>query len=223
MSQAQHIFVVDDEAANRDLLRDLLGGLGFETTATGEAAVALAACADGVTEAVLLDLRMPGQDGFALAPRLRAAGRRPLAIVAMSASVYPVDREQAIGAGCDEFVPKPIRETELFAVLGRLLGLEWTHADGAAPTRDSQTPFDLLPLPELAALDELLALAECGDVLKLTEILKSLRVADPKLAPFVSRIDALAASYQMRALSDALKKARKVAAGAGERRPYMHP
>lgn len=207
----RRVLVVDDEPANRDVLSDMLTGVGFDVVTAGGAESALAATAAERFDLILLDLRLPGIDGLTLAPRLREAAGGPIAIVALSASVYPVDRDRAIASGCDEFVAKPVHEQELWAAIGRLLRLEWVLSEGRGARRDSATPFELVPLPAVPALDELIALADCGDVLKLTEVLAAMRAADPLLTPFVDRIESLASSYQMRALSEALQQARSLA------------
>jgi hypothetical protein len=152
---------------------------------------------------------MPGIDGLALIPRLRAAAHPPECIVALSASVFPIDRTQAVAAGADEFLPKPIHEPTLFAALERLLNLEWSHAAGASPApRGSNTPWEQLPLPSGPVLTELLAFIDSGDVLGLEEKLRALRASDPASALFLDRLAGLAANYQMATLSEVVRNAR---------------
>ena len=205
----RRVLVVDDEANNRELLRDLLGGLGFGVVEADGGVQALAACEHESFDLALVDLRMPAIDGLTLIPRLAAAAHPPQRVVALSASVFPIDRTQAVAAGADDFLPKPIHEPTLFAALERLLGLEWTHASGRpepAP-RGSNAPWEQLPLPSRPALTELLALIDGGDVLGLEEKLRALRVSDPASAPFLDRLAALAANYQMATLSEVVRHA----------------
>jgi signal transduction histidine kinase/CheY-like chemotaxis protein len=205
----RRLLVVDDEELNRELLRDLLGGLGFELTEATDAATALAACAANDYDAIILDLRLPDLDGFSLTPKLRAALRRPARIIALSASVFPVDRERAVAAGCDEFLPKPLQEPALFATLGRLLNLEWIETAAPAPEHPgANTPWELLLKPPSEQLDALLARIDAGDVLGLEEQLRELRAADPTLADFADVLATLAANYQMTALSELVHRAR---------------
>ena len=87
--------------------------------------------ARGRPDAVLLDLRLGAMDGFEVARTLRARlPGGPLGIIAISASVFESDRQQAIDAGCDDFLPKPFEEAQLLGVLGRVLGLLWVRAGG---------------------------------------------------------------------------------------------
>ncbi len=79
-----------------------------------------------------MDIRMPKLSGLAATEQIRLlpAGRT-VKIVAVSASVFSSDREEAVVRGCDDFLPKPFREAELLGVIGRLLQLDWI--DAAAP------------------------------------------------------------------------------------------
>jgi signal transduction histidine kinase/DNA-binding NarL/FixJ family response regulator len=204
----RRVLVVDDEANNRELLCDLLGGLGFVVVEADGGRPALAACVRESFDLALVDLRMPGIDGLALIPRLTAAAHPPGRIVALSASVFPIDRTQAVAAGADDFLPKPIHEPTLFATLQRLLDLEWKGPPAASPPpRDSNTPWEQLPLPSRAALMEMLALIDGGDVLGLEEKLRTLRVQHPASTPFLDRLAGLAACYQMAALSEVVRQA----------------
>lgn len=200
--------VVDDEMNNRELMHDLLGGLGFEVTDVGGGEQALAECARDSFAVAFVDLRMPGIDGLALIPLLRAAAHAPDRIVVLSASVFPIDRTQAIAAGADDFLPKPVHEPTLFATLARLLDLEWIYATGTgSEVRDSNTPWELLAVPSREVLNQLRPFIDSGDVLGLDEKLHALRVEHPTCAAFIDRLASLAANYQMSALSEALDKA----------------
>ncbi len=200
--------VVDDELNNRELMCDLLGGLGFAVTEVEGGEQALAACARETFAVAFVDLRMPGIDGLALIPRLRASTHAPDRIVVLSASVFPLDRTQAIAAGADDFLPKPVHEPSLFATLGRLLDLEWSYATGpGAEARGSNTPWELLPVPPRDVLNQLRPFIDSGDVLGLDEKLHALRAEHATFAAFFDRLAALATNYQMNALSEAVDHA----------------
>ena len=194
----RRLLVVDDEAANRDVLRGLLEPLGFaiEECSDGESCVTLfqQRPADGI----LLDLRMPGRlDGLATARALRALpGKTAPAIIAVSASVFEEDRHTAIDAGCDDFVPKPFNEDRLFAALSQGLELTWTLAE---PEAGSGTSFDAatrIPLP-VSEAEPLLELARRGDIRNFRERLKSAGARHPGCARTVEHLDQLAAAFQL--------------------------
>ncbi len=188
--------MVDDDATNRNVLRELLAPLGFEVEEFPGGDECLARCARlPWPDAVLLDLRMAGTDGLQVARALRQLpGSAGLKIIAVSASVFEADRREALDAGCDDFLPKPFTEDVLLAALARALTLSWVtdRAGGVAVVP---------PAEELSAL---LELSRRGDVLKIRRRLADLLAADPRHAGFVEPLAALAASYQMNRLRDAL-------------------
>lgn len=197
------VLLVDDVTVNRHVLRDLLQPLGFEIfeAASGETALAMAA-----PDLAFLDLRLPGMSGLELARRLRAQpGGDRVRLIAMSASVLSLDQTDAFAAGCDDFLPKPFREADLLEKLGRLLHLEWTYAEAGAPP-----PVEPAVRLDAAALAELLACAQRGEIVALRARLAELRAqgADPLLAT----LDALARSYRMEEIRTVL--ARQLAAHA---------
>jgi CheY-like chemotaxis protein len=106
---AARILVVEDNAANLDLVRYLLEFSGYQVQSASEGesgvALALAECPD----LVVCDLQMPRLDGFGLLERLRAHERgRDMTVVALTAFSMPADRQKVMGAGFDGYLSKPI-------------------------------------------------------------------------------------------------------------------
>ncbi len=204
----RRLLVVDDEATNRAVLRGLLEPLGFEIEECADGHAALAAFARRPADAVLLDLRMPaGPDGYATARALRRLpGGAVPAIVAVSASVFEADRQTALDAGCDEFLPKPCEEERLFATLGRCLDLAWSHAAPAEPAGAGTAAMDVPPLPPEEARP-LLELARRGDLRALRARLADAGVRHPACAPRLAQLDGLAAGFQLGRLREELRRA----------------
>lgn len=121
----RRVLVVDDRAENRRVIVDMLGPLGFELIEAGSGAEALRTASATIPDLVLLDLLMPELDGFAVCRRLRAEGASRFPIVAMSANVIGTVREEALAAGCDDFLAKPVSMRALHDTVARLLGIEW--------------------------------------------------------------------------------------------------
>ena len=109
------LLLIEDNELNRDMLSRRLQKRGYEvvTAVDGETGVAMAQ-----TEApalILMDVSLPGIDGWEATRRLKAAPEtRHIPIVALTAYAMPGDRDKALAVGCDEFDTKPI-------VLPRLL------------------------------------------------------------------------------------------------------
>jgi signal transduction histidine kinase/DNA-binding response OmpR family regulator len=194
--ERRRLLVVDDVAVNRAILVELLSPLGFELREAANGDAALDAMPAFQPHLVFLDLRMPGMDGLELARRLRAlppAGGA-LVLIAMSASVLSFNRDSALEAGCDDFLPKPFRESDLIAKLTMHLRIAWRYDD---PATRALTTSDTPAANE--ALRELLEMARRGEIRPLRERLAELRAlhpSDPRLAP----LEALAAGYQMERL-----------------------
>jgi two-component system cell cycle response regulator DivK len=116
------ILVVDDNPANLRLLRMLLLGEAYDVRTADAAAEALALVAEFRPRLILMDLQMPGMDGFELTRRLKAdGGTRDIVIVALTAYAMKGDEERARAAGCDDYVSKPIDTRALPAVIARHL------------------------------------------------------------------------------------------------------
>jgi CheY-like chemotaxis protein len=117
------ILYVEDNAANLALVRKVLehGGT-YEVSGCTTGEEGLAAATADPPALVLLDLDLPGIDGFELARRLRAEPKLAgVPLVAISASVMKQERDQAIAAGCVRFIEKPFDIAELRAVVEQVL------------------------------------------------------------------------------------------------------
>ena len=123
---ALKILVVDDLEANRELVRALLlaAGLDMEEAVNGPDAIALAA--EQTYDLILMDLQMPGMDGFAAARAIRdqAGPNRRTPIIALSANVMGEHVREAQRAGMNDHIAKPIVPAHLFATLNRWSGVK---------------------------------------------------------------------------------------------------
>jgi len=117
------VLVADDDVVSQQVLRALIGRLGFHVDTVATAPAVLEHAAAGDLDALLLDLRLGGSDGAAVARELRAreATRRSprLRIVAISASTSETDRARFLAAGVDAFLVKPIDIEVLCGLLDR--------------------------------------------------------------------------------------------------------
>ena len=113
MEQRKRILVVDDEASNRELLEALLTELGHDVDMAEDGSAALAKL-DPAHDLVLLDVMMPGIDGFEVAWRIRTESSVPdIPICMVTALSGKEERLRAVEAGANDFIAKPIDKTEL--------------------------------------------------------------------------------------------------------------
>ncbi len=119
-----HILIVDDEADARELLRSAFAQLGARVRVAGSADEAMAAIAEARPHVVVSDIGMPGEDGYALVQRLRAAERdgQHLPAVALTAYATGDDVKRALAAGYDLHVAKPVDAVTFARTLAELAG-----------------------------------------------------------------------------------------------------
>ncbi|MBC7950239.1 MAG: response regulator [Rhodospirillaceae bacterium] len=131
------ILFADDVELNRLVLREFLAGTGAVLDEAADGAEALAKTENGHYDLVVLDLRMPGMDGFQAARAIRERERRlglpPLPLAALTAGAAPEDRQMAAAAGFNIFLPKPIDRPALIAALAELMSTAQPQSTALPP------------------------------------------------------------------------------------------
>ena len=121
----ERILIVDDEAPARLALATLLRREGFEVCDVSDGAAALAACGSFRPDLILLDIVMPGMDGFEVCRRIKATAETRLTPVVLITGLSATeDRIRGINASADDFLSKPIDFNELLARTRSLLRLK---------------------------------------------------------------------------------------------------
>ncbi len=127
------VLLVEDDAVNQMVVESMLAKLGCTVEVATDGAAACAAAERGRYDLILMDLHMPGMDGYQATRNIRAdESLRGVytPIVALTADALAGDRERCIEAGMDDFVTKPISTAMLAAVVER-----WTGHGMPPPTR----------------------------------------------------------------------------------------
>ncbi len=106
-----HILVVDDDDRIRNLLKAYLARHGFRVSTAGNAAEARHLMESLAYDLLILDVMMPGEDGFSLTKSLRAKDDVP--IILLTAKGEPHDRIEGLKSGADDYLPKPFEPEEL--------------------------------------------------------------------------------------------------------------
>lgn len=134
--------IVDDVAANREMLKDLLGSLGFEILLATNGREGVEQALVHRPDIVFMDIAMPVMDGMEATRRIRRTPETAkIPVIAISASVAREDQEGMALAGANAFVGKPVDRDALLQKIGECLGLVWVDE---AAHGDVQAPVDTL-------------------------------------------------------------------------------
>ena len=120
---AVKILLVEDNEMNRDMLSRRLQRRGYEVVTAVDGETGLAMTRSEAPALVLMDMSLPGLDGWEATRRIKAdPATRAIPVVALTAHAMAGDREQALAAGCDDFDTKPIDLERLLGKIQALLG-----------------------------------------------------------------------------------------------------
>ncbi len=213
--QRNRALVVDDDPVSCRFMFELLREVGLRPESASSAEEGLTLLRSKHFDAVLSDLRMGNMSGIDFCQAVRKDPKlADLVMIASSASVYVDDREAALAAGFNGFVPKPVSETALFQLFEDLLGLVAVYGTD----REVETSFQsteeavnralIEPLPTVQQLDQLLLHANLGDVMALRTAIRKLKEENPSLRVFCQRVSILADKYQLSSVERILETAK---------------
>ena len=135
-SAATHVLIVDDDPSVREMVVDYLVDYEMQVTALASGREIADVTAHEVIDLIILDLRLPGEDGMDIARRIRAESDVP--IIMLTARKEEADRVMALELGADDYLTKPFSPRELLARIRALLRrarAKETVADGLAKIR----------------------------------------------------------------------------------------
>ncbi len=189
------LMIVDDDPVHRDLMVELLEPLGFILMSAPDGPNCLALVEHCRPDLFLLDVSMPGLDGWMLADRLRRGGHHEARILMLSANAIEVHRNASAEPFHDAFLIKPVDLDALLAAVQHLLGFDWILEDpessGAPPPARRAVS---LPWREIA---DLRALGELGLVRGIGFKLDEIALGRPASADAVAHLRGLADSCDL--------------------------
>lgn len=119
MEKAQTLLIVDDDKEIRELLADLLTKYGFRVLCAGDGTSMFQLLNENKVDLVILDVMLPGDDGFVLCRKIRTESLVP--IIMLTAIGEDTDRIVGLEVGADDYVPKPFNPRELIARIKAVL------------------------------------------------------------------------------------------------------
>lgn len=115
------ILLVEDNEMNRDMLSRRLSKKGFEVIVAPDGEQGVKMALSEAPDLILMDISLPGKDGYACTRELKASPRSNIPIIALTAHAMVGDREKTLAAGCDEYDTKPVELPRLLDKINKLL------------------------------------------------------------------------------------------------------
>ena len=116
------VLYIEDNYHNRRIVRKILMAGGYEVYEAEDGRTGLKMVSELRPGLVLLDISLPGMDGIEVVGRLKADPElAKITVVALTASAMVGDRERFLKAGCDDYLSKPVRASELLAKVGEYI------------------------------------------------------------------------------------------------------
>lgn len=116
------ILIIEDHEKNRKLMREILHVKGYRTQEAETAEEGIRVAREAQPALILMDIQLPGMDGFAALEALRAdAATRAIPVIAVTASAMSHQRPQILASGFDAYQTKPISVPEFLHMIGEVL------------------------------------------------------------------------------------------------------
>ena len=187
------ILVIDDNTGNRAFLIGILTPLGFKILEASNGNIGLEMTQQLHPDLIIMDLMMPGIDGFETTRQIRKYAKK-LPIIAASASVFETNKQNCLTAGCNDFIGKPIENIKLLKLLDKYLKLQWIYSDKQVEEQS--------PVLSVVQATELSDLTMVGDIAGIMEFAKQLKIIDPKLTKFTNKLIYLANDFELEQLQE---------------------
>ncbi|HSQ27539.1 MAG TPA: response regulator [Anaerolineales bacterium] len=182
------LLVVDDSYENLTLLQEILKNAGFEVQTVSNSQAALEIDHSWHPHLILMDIRMPGIDGYQATRLIKHNEGSEKKVIAVTASAYDEERARVLDAGCDDFLRKPFSETDIYNLLAKHLHVQYLYEDLDPSVITSVTPDtigvsnqNLAGLPE-GWIVELRGAATRGRAYELLTLIEQIEVDHQQLA-----------------------------------------
>ncbi len=150
------VLIADDVDSNREIIVRMLEDVGFLTQQADNGQKVVELFKKEQPDIIFMDIQMPVMDGYEAIRRIRESeGGDAVFIVAATASVFEEERQKVIASGADDFLRKPLQESELFEKIRLLLKAEYIYSEEEIGTNSSPVPSSANDTPKaLSALPE---------------------------------------------------------------------
>ncbi|GEM_PF-3513344 len=203
------ILIADDREDNRKLIAELMKPLGFQIREAENGMTAVQIADEWKPLMIWMDMRMPVMDGYEATRQIKSKGDSPV-IIAVTASVFEDERALVIAAGCDDFLRKPFKESEIFDILEKHTAICFIREEDSPNSQkhEEKQMDDKLILSAVKALPqellyELEQASVRGDTLAIERIIEQIRFLD---APLADTLKTLADNFEYDRILELLTK-----------------
>jgi signal transduction histidine kinase/DNA-binding response OmpR family regulator len=149
------VLVVEDNKMNQSLLRHLLTAWKISFDMVDSGIEALEKLWAGSYDLVLMDVQMPGMDGYAATREIRSKLKLDIPIIAMTAHAAPGDREKSLHNGMNEYIAKPIDERQLFRLIAQFTGMNASRPEPEkAVVKEAPSGYAFIDLEYMSGISE---------------------------------------------------------------------
>jgi CheY-like chemotaxis protein len=187
--ETYRILVVDDKEENRQVIVNFLALVGFQTNEATNGEEALAKFEQWNPHLILMDMRMPVMDGYEATRQIKATEKgKQTPVIAVTASSFEDEHKNKIALEFQGYVRKPFHENELFAAIGKALGIEYIYEEEkTTPPPSKYLDNAALVEDDIARLPEELVLnikdaVEVADFHLLLELIRTIEKENSELA-----------------------------------------
>ena len=212
IGRGRTVLIIDDDATHRDMITEALAPMAVTVAAASDGAEGLAIAEDLRPDLFLLDIGLPGLDGWKLAEQLRLRGHASAKIVMVSASAMEEHRSAIATPFHDAFLMKPVDIARLLQTIVALLGLEAKVERRPVARKVSTLDPAAIAQLEPAAIQRLIQHCEIGYVRGLRDTLAAMETDDPAKLSAIEYLAGFVEAMDMRGLMAALERMHELAA-----------
>ncbi len=202
------VMVVDDDPSARGLITDILAPLGFDVIEAQDGLTCLKMLADCSPDMLLMDVSMPGLNGWETVSKVREKNK-VVPIIMVSADVCEGTADEGVDYGHDDYLCKPIRLQALMELIGKHLVLDWEYKKNGLPIKEKVKDLAVLEeLPDIHHLQELLRFSEIGYAKGIQQKLEMMKQHKQASHEFIEKIGGLVNGFQFERIIEALGRFR---------------
>jgi two-component system sensor histidine kinase/response regulator len=223
---AYRILVVEDHRESRILLTQLLRSVGFEVREATNGREALAQYASWQPHLIFMDMGMPIMDGYEATRQIQKEEEQKsqeqtkntkhqtrTPIIALTASSFEEDRVQVLAAGCDSFVRKPFKDSEIFAIMAKHLAIRYVYEESEEQQTKDHRQFgkeELKPETLSALPSDILDILEQATIqLNRKRIINAIETIRPHNKPFADNLLEFVDDFQYDEILNCLRTIRE--------------